>query len=73
MTVEQKIEAIEKDLKYMMMVIEGMEGTIRQTDFLIKEALFTDGAHHKQWFIEKIAEAIGINLEGIPFEKGISP
>jgi len=30
---------------------------------LIREALWTDGGHHKQWYLEQIAGCLGIDLE----------
>ena len=41
---------------------------------LVREALSTDGAHHKQWYLEMIALLIGIELpdEG-EYEEGIAP
>jgi len=29
---------------------------------LFVDALYIDGAHHKQWYLWKIAEALGIDL-----------
>jgi len=33
---------------------------------LLREALYTDGAHHKQWYLEEIGKACGINLCHLP-------
>ena len=30
---------------------------------LINEALITDGAHHKQWYIKKIAQELGVSFK----------
>jgi len=30
---------------------------------LIREALWTQGEHHKQWYLEQIADCLGIDLE----------
>lgn len=41
----------------------------------VKEALVTDGSHHKQWYLEQIAKLFGIDiaeLDGI-IEEGIAP
>lgn len=35
--------------------------------------LTTDGAHHKQWFLEQILETLGYPTHGIPHEDGIAP
>lgn len=40
---------------------------------LIEAALNTDGAHHKQWYLEEIAKHMGLFLEGVSHEKGIAP
>jgi hypothetical protein len=40
---------------------------------LIWEALLTDGAHHKQWWIEAIAVKIGIDLDFLSYDEGIAP
>jgi hypothetical protein len=29
-------------------------------DQLVIDALYTDGGHHKQWYLEQIADALGI-------------
>lgn len=42
------------------------------TDF-IKDGLVTDGDHHKQWYLEKIAETLSIDICSHEHEKGISP
>lgn len=39
---------------------------------LIEEALTTDGAHHKQWYIEQIASEMDVKV-GFEYEKGIAP
>jgi len=50
---------------------------------LVISALCWDGAHHKQWFLEKIGEALGMDLEQererlkdgpyYPWERGVAP
>jgi len=30
---------------------------------LVLEALYTDGSHHKQWYLENIAKTLGVDLE----------
>ena len=46
------------------------------TDLCI-EALQTDGAHHKQWYLEEILRALGWNVEQVrdeeDWEEGIAP
>jgi hypothetical protein len=38
---------------------------------LLIDAVNTDGAHHKQWYIEKIAAVMGVELP--PHEEGRAP
>jgi len=49
---------------------------------LIINALETDGAHHKQWYLERILEALGFDLKTVKeeenkndydWEEGIAP
>lgn len=40
---------------------------------LVIGGLTTDGAHHKQWFLQQLAEAFKVDLKGIYFDKGIAP
>lgn len=59
------------------------EETKEQIQRLAIEALLTDGVHHKHWFLERILEAVGVNLEQLAHEmlrsndrewnKGIAP
>jgi hypothetical protein len=37
----------------------------------VQAALHTDGAHHKQWYLHQIAEALGIATGGA--DPGIAP
>lgn len=37
----------------------------------LERGLTTDGDQHKQWYLYKIAELLGISLDGI--DKGIAP
>lgn len=52
---------------------------IEQVKNLIAEALYIDGSYHKQWYLWKIAEALGIDLsdqwnDELPSpEDGIAP
>lgn len=52
-------------------LVQGRWGA-KQADLanLLQEAVQTDGAHHKQWYLEQIAGRLGIELpehdEGIP-------
>jgi hypothetical protein len=39
---------------------------------LIEAALTTDGAHHKQWYLEQIARQLEL-LIAVDYEPGIAP
>jgi len=43
---------------------------LRKVVSLIQGGLCTDGAHHKQWYLEQIAKALKIKLAG-NWEEGI--
>lgn len=38
---------------------------------LLREAVTTDGGHHKQWYLERIAEELGVELPD--HDHGIAP
>lgn len=44
---------------------------------LCVDGLITDGAHHKQWYLEQILEGLGVNIDDlrddIGWEKGMIP
>jgi len=40
---------------------------------LFVDALTTDGSHHKQWYLEKIANELGIAIRDFNYDKGIAP
>ncbi len=41
---------------------------------LVKEGLATDGAHHKQWYLEQIGKEIGMDdTDFSDFEEGVAP
>lgn len=40
---------------------------------LIIAGLCTDGAHHKQWYLEQIAKLLGIDLSAIDYDRGMAP
>lgn len=52
--------------------IEKTELIISLEDLII-EALYCDGGHHKQWYLEQIAETIGMELLYDDIEEGIAP
>ena len=53
------------------------EAANREVLKLAISALMTDGAHHKQWYLERIVTACGADLETLRIEceheKGIAP
>jgi hypothetical protein len=55
------------------------EAQQRKLKELLSNALLNDAAHHKQWYLWRIAEVLGLNLddqwsEGYPEpERGIAP
>ena len=40
---------------------------------LVEEALYTDGEHHKQWYLIQIAKALEYDLDWNEFDEGIAP
>ena len=42
---------------------------------LILQALRADGAHHKQWYLEFLADLLGLDLDPLRdgYENGIAP
>jgi hypothetical protein len=46
-------------------------GRTGELERLIGEALATDGAHHKQWYIERIADRLAVATP--PHEPGVAP
>jgi hypothetical protein len=55
---------------------------ITKTMDLALDGLFTDGAHHKQWYLEQILTMLGFDLDhlaeeleplGYEWEPGIAP
>ena len=59
-----------------------MVQTIREIKKLCIEGLLTDGAHHKQWYLEEILKRLGFNLnqirkelrkEDYDWEDGLAP
>lgn len=40
---------------------------------LVKDDLVTDGAYHKQWYLERIAERLRIDTSDIVYKTGKTP
>jgi hypothetical protein len=47
--------------------------TVRDVEGLFQYALTTDGERQKQWYLEQIAEKLGLDLTGLDYEPGIPP
>lgn len=47
-----------------------MDKKITSIKDLIVDGLLTDGGHHKQWYLEKILEKLGFNVEQLRAEHG---
>ena len=58
--------------------------TVRVSDAknLLEDALYTDGAHHKQWYLEELGKLCGVDINqwekdllttGEAFDRGIAP
>lgn len=75
---DDKLSDISKELYRFVDEMEGrhIESAI-SVQKLASEGLKTDGAHHKQWYIERIFEAIGGDLadlwEGVDWDEGSAP
>lgn len=58
---------------------EQFEEANRAAAELALMALLTDGAHHKQWYLERIVETLGLDFDhfekdtGYKVERGIAP
>lgn len=52
--------------------IRGLLDAVTSTELLLQEALSIDGAQHKQWYLWRIANSLGIEITGIE-DKGIAP
>ena len=48
----------------------GFENMTRVAD-LVRKAVITDGAHHKQWYLERIAQRLELSLPD--HDEGIIP
>lgn len=47
------------------------EACLREVEELLVDAVDTPGEHHKQWFLEEIAQRLGIDLP--EHEEGVAP
>jgi len=50
---------------------------IEKAKSLVLEALYTDGSHHKQWYLEEIGKGLGIDIKSeykkTEWEQGKAP
>ena len=52
-------------------VEEVQPDKLKKITQLISEGLQSDGAHHKQWYLEQIGILLKIDITRIPHEEGI--
>jgi hypothetical protein len=55
------------------MILTGTQKEMENLENLFVEALTTDGGHHKQWYLEKIAKLLRIKINDFIYDKGIAP
>lgn len=60
-----------KDKKKDEAVGKAADDRLKEVTVLLKEGVDTDGAHHKQWYLEQIAVALKVELP--EHEEGIAP
>lgn len=60
-----------KTNKYSKWNHEYLSKQVDKIEKLVLEALETDGAHHKQWFLAEIAKALQIDLDDV--DEGVAP
>jgi len=42
---------------------------VEKAQELAVDGLFTDGGHHKQWYLERVLEALGVDLQAMRLEQ----
>ena len=50
--------------------------TLKEIMELAKDALYTDGGHHKQWYLEEIFKLAGGKIDeemALSYEEGMAP
>lgn len=65
------VEFIKDQLDFCASYVQANPFDEEKLETLLLEAVDTDGAHHKQWYLEQIAEMFGITLQ--KHEEGIAP
>ena len=75
-------EAMPDNIEYDILAVSASNGNlsvtieVRRSDCLenlVTEALAVDGSHHKQWYLHKIAERLGVEHPNDRFEEGVPP
>lgn len=60
-----KLDALEVKIKV---------SKLDKVEKLIRDGLHTDGGHHKQWYLEQIAETLNIDLSNEEqWDEGVAP
>jgi len=49
------------------------QNAANEIENFVLDALETDGAHHKQWYLEEIAKMLEIDLSNSEHDKGLAP
>ncbi len=55
------------------MIIITDNKDVIEIERMFDKALSTDGAHHKQWYLQQIAKMLGFDFDKCDYEKGIAP
>ena len=56
------------------MILTATDKELAKLEKLFLDALLTDGAHHKQWYLERISILLGLTVvDDYTYEKGIAP
>ena len=62
---------ISSHYRYVEIEVNGIKPLLCDVTAFLQKAVQTDGAHHKQWYLEQIALSIGADLPA--HDKGIAP
>lgn len=55
------------------MILKCTDEELIALENLFVSGLTTDGSHHKQWYLERIARELGIEISDFEYEKGVAP
>jgi hypothetical protein len=54
--------------------VRALRGVVAQVQEFTDGGLYEDGGHHKQWYLEQIANVVGFKpSDDYPWEEGIAP